>query len=149
MEVLGLSQFDTMGSAIRRKRSHISRRPKDSQNNHDYSSLSISPPSDDGSKGSSDENADNFRRKELNLNQSVSRGFSATRTESENVSYDSNSGKSVINNKRFSEGVLAPENWRSTSKLKECMDVESRTANMYSGRNGKSAPEGSYLRLLF
>ncbi|KAJ6334388.1 hypothetical protein OIU76_008130 [Salix suchowensis] len=138
MEVLGLSQFDTMGSAIRKKRSHISRRPKVSQNNHDYSSLSISPPSGDGSKGSSDENADNSRRKELNLNQSVSRVFSATRTESENVSYDSNSGKSVINNKHFSEGALAPANWRSTSKLEECMDVESRTANVYSERNDGS-----------
>jgi INO80 complex subunit B len=44
----------------------------------------------------------------------------------------------VINNKRFSEGVLAPANWRSASNLKECMDVESTTANMYSGRNGGS-----------
>ncbi|KAF9688168.1 hypothetical protein SADUNF_Sadunf02G0169100 [Salix dunnii] len=141
MEVLGLSQFETMGSAIRKKRSHISRRPKDSQtytDNHDYSSLSISPPSGDGSKGSSDENVDNSRRKELILNQSVSRDFSATRTESENVFYDSNSGKGVINNKRFSEGALAPANRRSTNKLKECMDVESRAANVYSGRNDGS-----------
>ncbi|KAJ7008163.1 hypothetical protein D5086_005285 [Populus alba] len=141
MEVLGLAQFDTMGSAIRKKRSHISRRPKDSQtftDNHDYSSLSISPPSDDGNKGSGNKNADSSRRKEFNLNQSVSRVFPAARTESKNAIYDSNSGKSVINNKRLSEGVLAPANWRSASNLKECMDVESRTANMNSGRNGGS-----------
>ncbi|KAL9397254.1 hypothetical protein Peur_011507 [Populus x canadensis] len=141
MEVLGLAQFDTMGSAIRKKRSHISRRPKDSQtftDNHDYSSLSLSPPSDDGNKGSGYKNADNSRRKEFNLNQSVSRVFPATRTESKNAIYNSNSGKSVINNKRFSEGVLAPANWRSASNLKEFMDVEPRTANMYSGRNGGS-----------
>jgi INO80 complex subunit B len=141
MEVLGLAQFDTKGSAIRKKRSHISRRPKDSQtftDNHDYSSLSPSPPSDDGNKGSSYKNADNSRRKEFNLNQSVSRVFPATRTESKNAICNSNSGKSVINNKRFSEGVLAPANWRSASNLKECMDVESTTANMYSGRNGGS-----------
>ncbi|KAJ6940808.1 hypothetical protein NC651_006825 [Populus alba x Populus x berolinensis] len=48
------------------------------------------------------------------------------------------SGKSVINNKRLSEGVLAHANWRSASNLKECMDVESRTANTNSGRNGGS-----------
>ncbi|KAG6787037.1 hypothetical protein NC652_007081 [Populus alba x Populus x berolinensis] len=141
MEVLGLAQFDTMGSAIRKKRSHISRRPKDSQtftDNHDYSSLSISPPSDDGNKGSGDKNAYSSRRKEFNLNHSVSRVFPAARTESKNAIYDSNSGKSVINNKRLSEGVLAPANWRSASNLKECMDVESRTANMNSGRNGGS-----------
>ncbi|CAK7348438.1 unnamed protein product [Dovyalis caffra] len=142
MEELGLARFDTIGSTVRKKRTQISRRPKDSQaftDNHDHSSLSISPPSDDMSKASSDENADNSRRKEFNLNRSVARVSSATTgAESENAFYGSNSGRSMIHNKRSSKGVLAPANWRSTSKLKECMDVESRAANIYGGRNGES-----------
>jgi INO80 complex subunit B len=142
MEELGLVQFDAMGSTVRKKRSQISRRPKDSQtftDNYDRSSLSISPPSDDMSKASSDENADNCRRKEFGLNQSVSRVSSATtRAERKGAFSDSHSRRSVINNKTSREGALAPANWRSKSKLKECMDVESRTANMYCGRNGES-----------
>ncbi|XP_011016610.1 PREDICTED: INO80 complex subunit B-like [Populus euphratica] len=142
MEELGLAQFDAMGSAVRKKRSQISRRPKDSQtftDNCDRSSLSISPPSDDMSKASSDENADNCRRKEFGLNQSVSRVSSATtRAERKRALSDSHSRRSVINNKTSREGALAPVNWRSKSKLKECKDVESRTANMYCGRNGES-----------
>ncbi|KAJ6723332.1 INO80 COMPLEX SUBUNIT B [Salix koriyanagi] len=142
MEELGLAQFDTMGSAVRKKRSQISRRPKDSQtftDNHDHSSLSISPPSDDMSKASSDENADNSRRKEFGLNQSVSKvSLATTGAESKKAFSGSNSGRSVINNRSSHEGALAPLNWRSTSKLKECMNEESRTANMYCGRNGES-----------
>ena len=147
MEELGLAQFDTMGSAVRKKRSQISRRPKDSQtytDNHDHSSLSISPPSDDMSKASSDENADNSRRGESGLNQSVSRvSLATTGAESKKAFSGSNSGRSVINNRSSHEGALAPLNWRSTSKLKECMNVESRTANMYCGRNGESCSEQS------
>ena len=142
MEELGLAQFDTMGSAVRKKRSQISRRPKDSQtytDNHDHSSLSISPPSDDMSKASSDENADNSRRGESGLNQSVSRvSLATTGAESKKAFSGSNSGRSVTNNRSSHEGALAPLNWRSTSKLKECMNEESRTANMYCGRNGES-----------
>ncbi|KAG6749782.1 hypothetical protein POTOM_046851 [Populus tomentosa] len=142
MEELGLVQFDAMGSAVRKKRSQISRRPKDSQtftDNYDRSSLSISPPSDGMSKASSDENADNCRRKEFGLNQPVSRVSSATtRAERKRAFSDSHSRRSVINNKTSREGALAPANWRSKSKLKECMDVESRTASMYCGRNGES-----------
>ncbi|KAJ6873331.1 hypothetical protein NC651_032261 [Populus alba x Populus x berolinensis] len=142
MEELGLVQFDAMGSAVRKKRSQISRRPKDSQtftDNYDRSSLSISPPSDGMSKASSDENADNCRRKEFGLNQSASRVSSATtRAERKRAFSDSHSRRSVINNKTSCEGALAPANWRSKSKLKECMDVESRTASMYCGRNGES-----------
>ncbi|KAJ6723333.1 INO80 COMPLEX SUBUNIT B [Salix koriyanagi] len=79
------------------------------------------------------------RRKEFGLNQSVSKvSLATTGAESKKAFSGSNSGRSVINNRSSHEGALAPLNWRSTSKLKECMNEESRTANMYCGRNGES-----------
>ncbi|XP_048235885.1 calponin homology domain-containing protein DDB_G0272472 isoform X2 [Ricinus communis] len=48
------------------------------------------------------------------------------------------SGRSAFSNKRSSEGVLAPANWKNTSKVKESFEAESINANIYSGRNGES-----------
>ncbi|KAJ9187882.1 hypothetical protein P3X46_003296 [Hevea brasiliensis] len=155
MEEFGLARFDSIGSAVRKKRSQTSRRPKpDAQlaiESCDHSPSSTTPPSDDVSKASSDENVDtNSRRKEFNLNLCMSRVSSATEVEGEkshmrnkesggfNAFYRNDTGRSAFNNKRSSEGVLAPANWKNTSKVKESFDSESRMANIYSGRNGES-----------
>ncbi|KAJ4727817.1 HIT zinc finger,PAPA-1-like conserved region isoform 1 [Melia azedarach] len=86
------------------------------------------PPSDDASKVSSDENADydnKSKPKEFNLNQCVSGFSSAAGTEGEkqqkrikkedggfDTFYNNELGRNGYNNKRSSEGVLAPANWR-------------------------------------
>lgn len=154
MEEYCLSRFDGIGNAVRKKRSQTSRRPKaDSQqfaDRRDHSSLSTTPPSDDASRASSEENVDsNSRRKEFNLNQCVSRVSSAPRAESGkvrirnngagvfNTFYSNDRGQSAINNKPSSEGMLAPANWKSTSKVKECLDSDSRSVNIYTGKNGE------------
>lgn len=155
MEEFGLARFDGIHGAVRKKRSQTSRRPKpDAQPVIDSCGLSPSsttPPSDDVSKASSDENVDtNSRRKEFNLNQCMSRDSSTTEAEGEkshirnkesrglNAFYRNDTGRSAFNNKRSSEGILAPANWKNTTKVKESFDSETKIANMYSGRNGES-----------
>lgn len=155
MEEFGLARFDGIHGAVRKKRSQTSRRPKpDAQPVIDscgHSPSSTTPPSDDVSKASSDENVDtNSRRKEFNLNQCMSRDSSTTEAEGEkshirnkegrglNAFYRSDTGRSAFNNKRSSEGILAPANWKNTTKVKESFDSETKIANMYSGRNGES-----------
>ncbi|KAJ7973068.1 HIT zinc finger,PAPA-1-like conserved region isoform 1 [Quillaja saponaria] len=156
MEDLGGTRFEGLNSAVRKKRSQTFRRPRpESQpfsEGHDQSASST-PPSDDMSKVSSDENAvcdTDFKRKEFNLNQCVSRISSAAGSEDEkphkknkkdggfNMSHSNDPGRSGLYNKRCSEGVLAPANWKNTSKLKEGLDSESRSMDIYGGRNGES-----------
>ncbi|KAJ9171717.1 hypothetical protein P3X46_015040 [Hevea brasiliensis] len=155
MEDCGLPQFDGIRSAVRKKRSRTSCRPKpDAQpviDSCDHSPSSTTPPSDDVSKASSDENFNaNSGRKEFNLNQCMSSVSSSTGVEGEkshmrnkdskgfNAFYHNDAGLNAFNNKRSSEGVLAPAKWKNTSKLKESFDSDSRSANIYSGRNGES-----------
>ncbi|XP_015891755.2 uncharacterized protein LOC107426162 [Ziziphus jujuba] len=156
-EIGGTHRFDGIGNAIRKKRSQTSRRPRpDSQpynETHDLSPLSLSPPSDDVNKASSDENPgcdSNSRRKELSLNQCMSRVSSAASVDGEklhrkdrrdgefNAFYNNEPGRSGFNNKRSSEGVLAPANWKSTSVVKDCFESESRSADVSSGQNSES-----------
>lgn len=156
-ELDGTCRFDGINNAVRKKRSHTSRRPRpDSQpysDNHDQSPLSSTPPSDDVNKASSDENVDydsNSKRKELSLNQCMSRVSSAASVESEkihrkdrrdggfNAFYNNEPGRSGLNNKRSSEGVLAPANWKTTSMVKDGFESESRSADLSSGHNGES-----------
>ncbi|KAA8545254.1 hypothetical protein F0562_020038 [Nyssa sinensis] len=143
MESFGGFGFGDASKTVRKKRSNSSRRPRnDSQPLPDYrdnSSLSSTPPSDNASKASSDDNTGqgtNSRRKELNLNQCSSRASSSNLAEAEtavkannedgigessDVRFKSNSERkhSGIDSKRSSEGVLAPANWKSTNKVKE------------------------------
>lgn len=158
MDEFGGSRFNGITNTIRRKRTQTSRRPRpDSQplaEGQDNSPLS-SPPSDDLSKVSSEENASgdtNSRRKEFNLNQCVSRFPSAAGAESEKPSekskkdggfdafYNNDPGRGGFNNRRSSEGVLAPANWRNSSKLKD--GFESSNVDIYGGRNGESLSSG-------
>ena len=158
MEEFSGTRFDGVNNAVRKKRSQTSRRSRpDSQSfaeSQDHSSLSSTPPSDDVSKVSSDENAGagaeaNSRRKEFNLNQYVSKFSPAVGVEVEktpkrkkedggfNAFYNNEPGRSGSNSKRSSEGVLAPANWKSTSKGKEWSELESRNVDIYGGRNGE------------
>lgn len=143
------SRFNGANNAVRKKRS--SRRPRpdslsytESQN---HSPLSSTPPSDDVSKVSSDENAGvdaNSKRKEFNLNQHVSRispdiGFEVDKSHKRkkqdggfNAFYDNEPGRSGSNSKRSSKGVLAPANWKSSTKEKEWSELESRDAEIQS-----------------
>ncbi|KAL5859252.1 hypothetical protein ACOSQ4_000548 [Xanthoceras sorbifolium] len=127
MEECGGPPFDGINNAVRKKRSQASRRPRpDSQPFVD--SRDSTPPSDDVSKVSSDENTgfDNkSKRKEFSVNQYLSGFSSASVTEGDkpqkrsrkddggfNTYYNNEPGRSGHNNKRSSEGVLAPANWR-------------------------------------
>ncbi|KAJ8748288.1 hypothetical protein K2173_000860 [Erythroxylum novogranatense] len=151
MDESGLSHFDGIGSAIRKKRSRASRRPKpDAQafaDSIDHSPLSTSTPSGDASNAAIDGNTDvNSRRKEFNLNHCMPRIPSASGVEAERANARNREGggynafcgndprQSVMHNKRSSEGILAPANWKSTSRS----DMESRTMNTYNGRNGET-----------
>ncbi|KAH7542953.1 hypothetical protein FEM48_Zijuj02G0130100 [Ziziphus jujuba var. spinosa] len=147
MEGYGSLGFSDVNSAVRKKRSNTFRRPRnDSQVPLDYrdiSSLSSTPPSDDSSKGSSDDNNDFgsvSQRKEINLNQCGSRASFSNLAESEsakNVIKNEDGGfadsdeasndgsfrgsneqrNSGVDSRRSSKGVLAPANWKSTSKV--------------------------------
>lgn len=161
MEELSSPRFNGISNPVRKKRTQASRRPRpDSQpvsEGPDISPLSLSPPSDDVSKVSSDENASgdvNFRRKEINLNQCVPRAPSVAEAESEkfyeknkrdvgfNAFYNNEPRRGGFNNKRSSEGVLAPANWKSTSKFNDGFESESRSVEAYGGRNGESPNSG-------
>lgn len=161
MDEFGGSQYNGINNPVRKRRTQTSRRPRpDSQplaEGLDNSPVSSTPPSDDLSKVSSEENASgdtNSRRKEFNLNQCVSRFPSAAGAGSEklyeknkkdggfNAFYNNVPGRSGFNNRRSSEGVLAPANWKSTSKLKDGFESESRNVDIYGGRNGESLSSG-------
>lgn len=142
MEDLGSTRFDGISNAVRRKRSQTSRRPRpDSQpipdpEGRDFSPSSSTPPSEEAADKvvSSDENDgyDNTgsKRKEFNLNHCVAQPSSA-------------GGRSSLNNRRSSEGVLAPANWKgSSSKFKDSFDSESKNADIYGGRNPESTSLG-------
>ncbi|KAF8394673.1 hypothetical protein HHK36_020889 [Tetracentron sinense] len=170
----GGSGFSGVGSNVRKKRSNPTRRPRpESQllpDSRDLSSLPSTSPSDNVSKVSSDENAGydtSSHRKEFNLNHCVSKVSSANSTEGETVckkirkykggfeefdvlyshggSRGSNEqGPNGLDFKRCSEGVLAPANWKHTSKVNESFELQSMTTDSYteSGRNGESRNTG-------
>lgn len=112
---LGSPRFEGMGNTVRKKRSQPFRRPKlEASPIRDGSSLSSTPPSDDVSKVSSDENTGgdtNSGRKEFSLNQCVLR--------------DSSSIGNALNDKRCSEGVLATAYLKSTRKIINCSEFSS------------------------
>ncbi|XVF72752.1 hypothetical protein PTKIN_Ptkin12aG0145600 [Pterospermum kingtungense] len=154
MEEFSGTRFDGVNNAVRKKRSQTSRRPRPDSlsmaESQDHSPLSSTPPSDDVSKVSSDENAGGdaiSKRKEFNVNQHVPRISPAVGVEVEkahkrkkedggfNAFYNNESGRSGSSSKRSSEGVLAPANWKTTSKEKEWSELESRNVDIYGGCN--------------
>lgn len=130
MEEFGTNHSDVLRGAMRRRRSHRRRpNPYSYDEGNEPSPLSPTPPSDDASKGSSDENINgetSFKRKEFNLNQcmhvSSSAGTDAKKLLSNdkeddggfNAFYNNEHGRAGIIEKRSSEGALAPANWKSS-----------------------------------
>ncbi|XP_059648421.1 uncharacterized protein LOC132294540 [Cornus florida] len=152
MESFGGFGFSDLSRTVRKKRSNSSRRPRnDSQLLPDYrdtSSLSSTPPSENASKASSDENmghGTNYRMKELNLNQCSSRASPINLNEAETslkrkneiggfgescearVMDSSEQRHSGIHSKMYSEGVLSTANWKSSSKVMESLQSKPRT----------------------
>ena len=157
MEEFGTAaRFSSMSAAVRKKRSQTFRRPRpDSETlaeTNDESPMSSTPPSDDVSKASSDENGgcdSNSNRKEFSLNQCMSRASTSVGNEGEKthkrdrkdglILYNSNEpGRSGSNGKRSSEGVLAPANWKSISTMNNNVESESGNTDLVGGRNGES-----------
>lgn len=155
MEEFGSPSFNGISNPVRKKRTQTSRRPRpDSQpvaEDRDDSPLFSTPPSDGVSKVSSDDNGGgdtNSKRKEINLNQFVSRVHSAAEADSENfyeknkkdggfnAFYNNEPCRSGFKKKRSSEGILAPANRKS--KMKDGFDSESRSLGANGGRNGES-----------
>ncbi|PRQ21600.1 putative INO80 complex subunit B-like region, Zinc finger, HIT-type, INO80 complex, subunit Ies2 [Rosa chinensis] len=153
MEEFSTPRLD-ISNAVRKKRSQTFRRPRpDSQPSpeiHDQSSLSSR--SDELSKVSSDENAGcdtNSKQKELSLNECMARVSSAggngekphikdRKDRGFNSFYNNEPGRNGISNKRSSEGVLAPANWKNTSTVKDGLISESRSAGAANGGHGGS-----------
>ncbi|PSR85940.1 INO80 complex subunit B like [Actinidia chinensis var. chinensis] len=159
MEEFGGPRFESIGNAIRKKRSQISRRPRPESLKFSESlarsPLSSTPPSDDVSKNSSDEitgGDTNSRRKLFNLNQCALRDTTSRAGEylHKKIKKDGSSygygdledsvdkGGSGLNNRQCSEGVFAPANWKSTNKTKGSFELQSTTADIHGGRNGES-----------
>lgn len=149
MEEFGGSLRDGINNAVRKKRTQVFRRPRpDSQSF--VESRDSTPPSDDVSRASGDENPGcdiKPKRKEFNLNQCISGFSSAFGTEGEkpqkrskkedggfNVFYNNEPARSGYNNKRSSEGVLAPANWRRNG---ESQSFRQLGANFDAGLDNK------------
>ncbi|KAL8142655.1 hypothetical protein V2J09_015687 [Rumex salicifolius] len=150
-------QSEGINNPVKKKRSFRRPRPESqpAPEIHDISSLSFTPPSDDACKVSSDENTGGDTRsfrKEIDVNQYSSRYSSVNgeeddkpnkRSKKEDVSLDviySNTDfkdSSGLNHKRSSEGVLAPANWKSTSKTKESLESQSRFMSVNSRKSGE------------
>ncbi|KAI5566249.1 hypothetical protein BDE02_13G007800 [Populus trichocarpa] len=137
--------FSDSNSAVRKKRSNTSRRPRnDSHTPSDYidvSSLSSTPPSETVSKVSSDDNNDYgsiSRKKKVSLILCSTRASSTNLADcesSQNMMKNEDGGlgesdeasnncsfrgsneqrHSGVDSRRSSEGVLAPANWKSTT----------------------------------
>ncbi|OIV95359.1 hypothetical protein TanjilG_07515 [Lupinus angustifolius] len=159
MEDLGGTHFDSISNAVRRKRSQTSRRPVllPVSEGHDLSPLSSTPPSEEVGKASSDENAGydtSFKRKEFNHSHRVSQASSVIGVEDDmshrkrkkdggsHVFYNDEPGRSGLHNRRASEGVLAPANWKGSSKSRDNFDSEAKNADMYGGRNPEDVSLG-------
>lgn len=147
MEGVGSLGFSDVSSSVRKKRSNTFRRPRNDSplpmDHRDLSSLSSTPPSDDVSKGSSDDNIDCgsvSRRREINVNhcsagasfsniaesesaknaiKNEDGGFAESDEASNNGSFRGSNDQrhGGVDSRRCSKGVLAPANWKSTNKL--------------------------------
>ncbi|XP_021898802.1 uncharacterized protein LOC110815346 isoform X1 [Carica papaya] len=159
MEGLGGLGFGNMSSSVRKKRSNTSRRPwNDSQPHSEFqevSSLSSTPPSENVSKFSSDDNYDCSSvgpKKEASLKVCSSRasfsnipeaessrnmiraedgGFIESDGASNNGSFRGSNEErhGVVDSKRFREGVLAPTNWKGSSNLGNLVVITDELGN--------------------
>ncbi|KAL6177041.1 hypothetical protein ACLB2K_053673 [Fragaria x ananassa] len=152
MEEFSTPRLD-ISNAVRKKRSQTFRRPPQPQPEiHDQSPLSSATRSDELSKLSSDENGGcdtKSKRKELSINECMAR-VASPRGNGENPYkkdrkdrgfnsfYNNEPGRNGISNKRSSEGVLAPANWKNTSTVKDGMISEPRNAGAANGRHDGS-----------
>ncbi|KAG9457864.1 hypothetical protein H6P81_002372 [Aristolochia fimbriata] len=153
MEAFGGSAFDSTVAVTKKKRSSASRRPRPDSHSlfeaREISPSSSTPPSDNASKASSDENAGQVTgsiRKELNLNDprpsfSKTEGESlAKKSKNEDGTYgefggfyaNGSSKGSSSDVRRSSEGVLAPANWKNSNKGN--FDSQSRSSEGGNGR---------------
>ncbi|KAG2693320.1 hypothetical protein I3843_08G086000 [Carya illinoinensis] len=161
MDEFSGTKFNGIINPVRKKRTQTSRRPRlESQpldGDHNNSPFSPNALSDDVSKVSSDDNAGedtDYTRKEFDLNLCVSRVPFGAGAESQNLNeknkrdggfnsfYNNEPARSGFNKKRSSEGVLAPANWKSTSKLKDGLELEVRSVDANGGRNGEGLISG-------
>ncbi|KAK6915675.1 Zinc finger, HIT-type [Dillenia turbinata] len=139
----GSFSLSDLGSSVRKRRSNTLRRPRGDApifpENQDMSSLSSTPPYN-LTKGSGEEingYSSSSRRKD-GLNQCNSLASSVNTAEPETCHensmneygpyQDRNDRREMLStSKRFSEGVLAPANWKSKSKMKDESELQSRT----------------------
>ncbi|KAK1278808.1 hypothetical protein QJS04_geneDACA007068 [Acorus gramineus] len=150
MESLHCSGFGMANAVTRKRRSASSRRPHlDSQPVLDSNNVSSnsSTPSTDEDPG----HEASIRRNECNLNSVASKSISVNKIDG---FYGNNSssrgGASATNDrgrdgsdiKRCREGVLAPVNWKSSIKMKEISDIQSRRVESHSG-HGRNADSGN------
>ncbi|WCJ43059.1 HIT zinc finger PAPA-1-like conserved region [Euphorbia peplus] len=113
--------FSDANSAVRKRRSSTSRRPRNDSLTPDYqdiSSLSSTPPSE------SNEPDQNVMRPEDG-------GFGESDEASNNCSFRGSNEQrhSVVESRRCSEGVLAPANWRNTSSVGQMGAVSDGVGN--------------------
>ncbi|XP_065852472.1 uncharacterized protein [Euphorbia lathyris] len=113
--------FSDASSAVRKRRSNTSRRPRNDSLTPDYqdiSSLSSTPPSE------SNEPDQNTMKPEDG-------GFGESDEASNNCSFRGSNEQrhSVVDSRRCSEGVLAPANWRNTSSVGELGAVSDGIGN--------------------
>ncbi|KAF5801047.1 putative INO80 complex subunit B-like region, Zinc finger, HIT-type, INO80 complex, subunit Ies2 [Helianthus annuus] len=138
MDEFGGPRLEGTGNTFKRKRTQTSRRPKPEvpalPENHDQSSLSSTPPSDEAGKISSDENAvdANPKRKVYNLNQCVTRSESDYSSKRYNNESHSNGGSIDANENKLKKvklklgGVtrtIQPKFNSATSKNSGSLDV--------------------------
>ncbi|KAL5996404.1 hypothetical protein ACLOJK_026482 [Asimina triloba] len=155
--------FDVLGGVTKRQRSNKSRRPRpDVQHfleGEDVSPSSSTPPSDNFSKASSDENGVaynlNSHRKEMNLNVSFSRVSSCQIDDNGHIAYKSRKydsgnsrggtraiqkkGQDMLDLRPCSEGMLALANSKSLSNSKYYLVSQLRNMDSCNS-NGK--PDG-------
>lgn len=167
MEGFGASAFNGVGAVMKKRRSVTSRRPRlEAQlimESHD-----ISLPSNNSRRLSPDENGGSeagFRRKEYCLNNPLPRSSSGNRVEggisSKKIKRDKKTfgvfdgyygsgcprGGNGSDLKHCSEGALAPAYWKSSSKTKGSIEMQSKSPDGSMGRSGDGdnmhLPEGA------
>ncbi|XVF80685.1 hypothetical protein PTKIN_Ptkin15bG0094400 [Pterospermum kingtungense] len=131
--------YSGVNNAVRKKRSQTSRRPHPAES-QDHSPISSTPPSDDVSKASSDENVSADANSRQNHCVEIKKTLKRKKEDGRFSAFCNNEpGRSGSSIKHSSEGVLAPANRKSTSKLKEWseLELESRNVDVYDGRNAE------------
>ncbi|XP_020596522.1 uncharacterized protein LOC110036423 [Phalaenopsis equestris] len=171
MEVAGVSRSgQAAASVVKKRRSSSVRRPRQGSPLHfgsrDPSSLSSTPSSDNTNKFSPDDSSGydgSSRRKEIYLNYPPPKVASLSKFDYSTPSkkrkkdnkaqreYDTHyvssslrdHGRNGSDVRRSSEGVLAPSNWKSSSKFKENSEMRSLSPERYGLNLHQSAGSAS------